>query len=43
MEQATTIFVAGIFGVFAGMTLLYTAIRIISFLVDRFGTEEDAS
>ena len=43
MEQATTVFVAGIFGVFAGMALIYLSIRITAFLVDRFGAKEESA
>jgi len=35
VADALTIFVAGLGGVFVGMALLYAAIRITSFVVDR--------
>ncbi|MDM8518368.1 hypothetical protein QUF76_19405 [Desulfobacterales bacterium HSG16] len=35
MEETFFIFVAGISGVFICMTLLYTAIRVMSFIVSR--------
>ncbi len=42
VEQATTVFLAGIFGVFVGMTLIYIAIRITSLIVDYIGTDKES-
>jgi hypothetical protein len=40
--DALTIFVAGLGGVFVGMVLLYVAIRITSFVVDRLNARGGA-
>jgi Na+-transporting methylmalonyl-CoA/oxaloacetate decarboxylase gamma subunit len=37
MEQATTIFISGLAGVFAVMVLLYSAIRLTSLAIDKIG------
>ncbi len=41
MKEAIEIFVVGLGGVFIGMTLLYTAIRLISLVVDRMGAGKE--
>jgi hypothetical protein len=41
VEQAMTIFVAGILGVFLGMTLIYLAIVLTSRIVDRLVTASE--
>jgi Na+-transporting methylmalonyl-CoA/oxaloacetate decarboxylase gamma subunit len=43
MQEALKIVVAGLGGVFAGMTLLYLAIRVTSAVAERMapGTEND--
>jgi len=35
VEQAITVFINGILGVFAGMSVLYLAIRIMSAIAER--------
>ena len=41
MEQAITIFVAGLGGVFIGMALLYIAIRLTSLLIEKIGGRKE--
>lgn len=41
MEQAITIFVAGLGGVFIGMALLYIAIRLTSLITDKIGGRKE--
>lgn len=41
MEQAITIFVAGLGGVFIGMALLYIAIRLTSLVTDKIGSRKE--
>lgn len=43
MEQATTVFVAGVLGVFVGMTLIYASIIITSKVADYFEPDEEIS
>ena len=35
MEQAISVFINGILGVFAGMGMLYVAIRVFSYIAER--------
>ena len=42
MEKALGIFVAGLGGVFIGMTLLYATIRITSLVADRLAKKKEA-
>ena len=35
MNNAMTVFISGITGVFGGMTLLYLSLRITSFITDK--------
>ena len=41
MEQAITIFVAGLGGVFIGMALLYIAIRLTFLITDKIGGRKE--
>ena len=41
MDQAITVFVNGIAGVFAGMAMLYLTIRLISLIADRGNQKPD--
>lgn len=43
MEQATTVFAAGVLGVFVGMAVLYAAIVIVSKVADYLDTEKEPS
>lgn len=43
MEQATTIFLVGILGVFAGMALIFLAIKITARVADYFQPEKESS
>jgi hypothetical protein len=41
MELATTIFLAGILGVFLGMGLIYISIRFTSLITDQFAAKKE--
>ncbi len=41
MELATTIFLAGILGVFLGMGLIYISIRVTSLITGRFAGKKE--
>ena len=41
MAEAVSLFVAGLVGVFAGMTLLYVSIRVTSLVMSRMGSGEE--
>ena len=43
MEQAVTIFLAGVLGVFLGIAMIYAAIRMTAFAVDRFAAKKDST
>ncbi len=43
MEQATTVFLAGVLGVFLGMALIFIAIKVTARIAAYFESDEEPS